>query len=358
MHNHHSSGCVRPSSLLPMVLSLLLLFVCSSGAIAQAKVATYQARDSVRFPVQVTDDQKRMLDGIRYKPASFTVEARSSAGPGDAAVTFPSPRPCGDAMVDRVSMEWYAARDEKGQPLDAPAVLIIHELDGGMRLSRLVAKNLAKQGLHAFVMHLPGFGERWSPDIVRDAEHFVTRGRQGIADARRARDAIAVLPHIDTTRISIQGTSLGGYVTSITAAIDDGFSNVFIFLAGGGLENILASSGGWESIVVWQVLNSEGFTVNDLGTGVLEPIEPMRLASRLPADKTWIISASADKFVRPEAARALATEARLPAEHQLSIPGDHLTCIVNLQTMVDLVARTCKQPAASTADASGQTKRR
>jgi dienelactone hydrolase len=351
MQKRHPSVCRRPSILLSGLLSIALLLLCTRSVVAQTKVATYQASDSVRFPVKVTDDQKQMLDGIRYKPAKFTVEARSSTGPGEAVVTFPSPRPSGDAMMDRVALEWYAARDEKSQPIHAPAVLIVHELDGSMRLSRLVAKNLAKLGLHTFIMHLPGFGDRWSPDIKRDAEHFIRRGKQGIADARRARDVIAVLPHIDTKRISIQGTSLGGYVTAVTAAIDGSFDNVFIFLAGGGLESILAKSGGWESLVVWQVLNSEGFTVNDLGTGLLEPIEPLRLASRLPADKTWIISASADKFVRPEAARALATEARLPAERHVWISGDHLTCVVNLQSMVDLVARTCKQPAATAAAA-------
>ena len=57
----------------------------------------------------------------------------------DARVFFASPKPCGDAVMDRVVVEWYA-RDANQQTIDAPAVLIVHELDGELRCSRLVAR--------------------------------------------------------------------------------------------------------------------------------------------------------------------------------------------------------------------------
>jgi len=46
---------------------------------------------------------------------------------GDVLVRFPSPVPTGDEHNDRVAVEWYVARDARWQPLEATAVVVVHE---------------------------------------------------------------------------------------------------------------------------------------------------------------------------------------------------------------------------------------
>lgn len=57
--------------------------------------------------------------------------------------------------------------------------------------------------------------------------------KQAVADVRRARDAAASLPLISGRVFGVQGTSLGGFVTSTAGGLDKGFDRVFILLAGG-----------------------------------------------------------------------------------------------------------------------------
>lgn len=93
-------------------------------------------------------------------------------------------------------MEWYVARDAMHQPVLARAVVIVHESGRGMTVGRILAKGLNVQGLHTFLIHLPGYGNRRSKTLG-GADLVISGMKQGIADVRRARDVVISLPLVD-----------------------------------------------------------------------------------------------------------------------------------------------------------------
>ena len=108
-----------------------------------------------------------------------------------------------------------------------------------MDVGRLIARGLNAHGIHTFLIHLPWYGRRAPETGKPTMEMILPALSQGIADVRRARDAVAALPVVDAGRIAVQGTSLGGFVTATAAGLDRGFDRTFILLAGGDLAGIV-----------------------------------------------------------------------------------------------------------------------
>ena len=73
---------------------------------------------------------REFLDGLTWDPGEFGVRTTAEEGDWDAIVRFPSPRPSGEERNDEVVLEWYAARDGERQITMAPAMLVMHILDG------------------------------------------------------------------------------------------------------------------------------------------------------------------------------------------------------------------------------------
>ena len=315
------------------VVLLAVLCVAASPPARQGLFGEFAARDSLHIKPDASADAQAMLDDLAWPAGPFQVLCQEIEGGGDdrfadALVTFPSPRPSGDEVNDRVVMEWYAARDKQGQPVDASAMLVLHILDGRMRVARLIARTFAFSGTHAFVLHLPHYGRRRGPEFNDQKVPLLVRLRQGVADARRARDAIAALPHVRGDSIGIQGTSLGSFVTSMSAALDDAFDPVFITLGGADIHGMLLH-GQRDSAKVREHLERSGYVgakLRDLAWRV----EPSRLAHRLNPECTWLYSAKDDQVVPAANARALADAARLTPEHHLWLSGNHYTCAIHL----------------------------
>jgi dienelactone hydrolase len=215
----------------------------------------------------------------------------------------------------------------------APAVLVLHILDGRMRIARGIARVLANKGMHAFVMHMPGYGRRRDGGGRRpDAAQFFSRAHQAVADARRARDAIAATPGVDPVSISIQGTSLGAFIAALAAAIDDGFDRTFLMLAGGDLPDMFVN-GRRDTAVLRAQMHAAGFKDAELAR-MLRTIDPEVLAHRLPAGRTWLYSARGDTVVPAANARALGKAANLDEQHHLWFSGDHYTCALHLPAIL------------------------
>ena len=239
---------------------------------------------------------------------------------------FPSPVSSGDAVNDRVSLEWYMPRDEQGAIREAPAVLVVHESGRSMPVGRLFARSFQAAGMHSFLIHLPYYGKRNADGRDPKPDQLFTLIRQAIADARRARDAIAVLPHVDARHIAVQGTSLGGFVAATSASLDRAFQSVFIMLAGGNLYEMF-QRGQREVAQARRELEQAGITDAQLKQ-LLWQIEPTRVAHRLDPQRTWLFSAEQDQVVPIANADALAEAAHLPDRHHIRVPGNHYTVIV------------------------------
>jgi dienelactone hydrolase len=315
---------------------VLLLIVCCVAAAPSLDVGlfgSFGALDSLKVEPDASPDAQSMLDELSWEVGPFKVKSEPYDSGGnrtlaDALVTFASPKPDGDAVNDKVVMEWFVARNGQGEPIEAPAMLVLHILDGRMTVARLIARTFAFSGTHAFVLHLPHYGRRRASNYHDDDAPFLVRVHQGVSDARRAKDAIAALPYIEQDRIGVQGTSLGAFVAAMSASMDRAFDPVFITLGGADIHGML-TQGQRDSKKVRQRLEQQGYG-GDALKQLAWRVEPSRIAHRLDPQRTWLYSAEDDQVIPAANARVLAKTARLDAEHHIWMTGNHYTCALHL----------------------------
>ncbi len=320
-----------------VVLAMPLAAATAADGPGFLKQFHFPARDSLDPGSEPSADARACLEGLVWTPGRFTVDCQQPiAGRGDALVRFPSPAPIGVAANDRVAMEWYVAGADHDKPRKARSIIVVHESGRGMVVGRLFATSLRKQGLHAFLLQLPGYGQR-APGGRPPAKQFFPLLRQAIADIRRARDAVVALPLIDPAHVSLQGTSLGGFVVATTAGLDGGYDSVFVTLAGGDLYDLIRH-GQRDTARVRERLTAAGVTNGQLKE-MARRIEPTRLAHRINPKRHWLFSGTRDTVVPMKNALALATAARLPGNRHVKLPANHYTGIIFLPSMCRLIAR-------------------
>lgn len=319
--------------LMAMLVAQVGLADDSTDRLAGVIGKSFQSTDSLDVGLERLADAKECLNELTWKPASFVTTCKlPSPGTGDAVLCFPSPIASGNATNDRVTMEWYAVRDENRQPKHAPAVVVVHESGSGMTIGRMFARGFQYRGFHAFLIHLPYYGDRREGDRPDD-KLFFTLMRQAIADVRRARDAVVSLPLIDDSSVALQGTSLGGMVSATSAALDDGYDHVFLTLAGGELYDMI-QNGQKDAAKVREKLQKSGIAGDELRQLFFQ-IEPTRVAHRLNPDRTWLYSGTFDTVVPMKNALALASAANLDPSHHVKMPANHYTGIIFLPGIMD-----------------------
>ena len=299
--------------------------------------ATFHGADTLSCDTDIKADAQECLSGLRWKPSDFAVRCEAAEPErGDLLIRFDSPISTENAINDNVSMEWYVARDKMRQPTSARAVVIVHESGRGMTVGRIFAKGLNAQGLHAFLIHLPGYGNRRT-EAADKVEHILTGMKQGIADVRRAKDVVVSLPLVQNDVVGVQGTSLGGFVTSTVAGLDDGYDRVFVLLAGGNLADVVMS-GNKDAAKVRAKLEAAGVTGDQIRE-FSKPIEPLRLAHRIDADNMWLYSGKYDDVVPPASSFALAAAAKLGEGHHVELLADHYSGVVYLPLVIQEIRR-------------------
>lgn len=326
----------------------LVLLLASTRTWAQEARSeqVFTAKDSFAPGDESIADAKACLEGLSWKPDSFKVTVQWNMEPLDPAIVrFASPLPTGNAINDLVALEWYSAKNDSNEVIDAPAIVVVHESGSRMEVGRLIAKALHAQGIHAFMIQLPTYGLRRPTDLVPQMDFVSTIMKQGIVDARRARDAVAVLPHVDRRSISIQGTSLGGFVTATAAGLDHGFSTVHIMVSGGNLYELI-TKGNREAAEMREKLAAAGYEGDKL-KALVAPIEPLRLAHRYDKKNTWLYTADRDQIVPPEHAEALRKAAGLDPGQQLMLPANHYTGIIYVPLIVKDIARKIRDELES-----------
>ncbi len=319
------------------VILLLVLTIAPGSQGAE----NFAAQDTLQVQVAETADARDMLRNLVWTPQPFAVTRTAGEQGCDWLVSFPSPRPQGDQINDRVVMEWYAAMDEKGKPIKAPAMVIVHILDGRMLVARTIARTFAFNGIHSFVIHLPYYGRRRPPGHADDFAAMPARWKQGIADVRRGKDAVAALPHVNKQRIGLQSTSLGGFVATVAGSVDNAFDPVFLVLAGADLHGMFLN-GERDTAKIRAQLAHAGFTPDNLRQFVWQ-VEPSRVANRLDPRRTWLFSAIDDTVVPAANARVLAETARLDEQHHIWLTGDHYTCAMHLPRITMDMINTIQQ---------------
>lgn len=314
--------------------------------------ASFEAFDTLSPVEEARDDSRKCLEGLTWQPGKFDISfEKPQADRGDWLVRFPSARPSGDPLNDVAAMEWYQAKNDQGQVVHAPAAVIVHESGSGMTVGRMIAKGLRQKGLHTFMIQLPYYGVRRDPENKPNGEKIFAAMHQSIADVRRARDAVAAVPHVDATRISLQGTSLGGFVTATTAGLDHGFHRVIIFLAGGDLYDVLMQ-GKQDAANMRRDFEEHGVGACDVKK-LLWTIEPLRLAHRMDPDRTWMFSGKFDDVVPLKNANLLADAANIKDSHHLKLTATHYSGIIFLPMVLNQMYDIMLQPATVNNSQSG-----
>lgn len=327
------SGIAMPS--MSVLCHCLILSIClARGNVwAEEVLSRALAHDSGVDWKDDLPDAQAMLTQIAWPATDFEVTWSPVEGRDfQRLVRYPTPHPSGDAKNDLVSMEWYMPKLPLLQEGPLPTIVVIHESGSAMPAGRAIARGIQLRGLHAILLHLPYYGERRGPK-GKDQSEFLITMRQGVADARRAFDAVAALPGVDKTRISIQGTSLGGFVTTSAASLDACYHQNFIMLAGGDLYSMIVN-GKQDTADLREKLEKAGYT-NDKLKALLNQVEPTRIAHRLPPARTWVYAALQDDVVPIRNVRILADSIPLDRQHRMEFIGGHYTAALWLPVVID-----------------------
>jgi hypothetical protein len=281
------------------------------------------------------DGEREVLSNLAWKPETFTAFSVDE-GDADLAIKFPSPKPQGNPHWDLAVMDWHFARNRARQVISAPAVVVLDILQGGNVVAGFIARTLSRNGLHAFILHLPQNGRRAQPGIEHDWAHFLPSLRQGASDARRARDVAASLPMV-TGGVSLQGTSLGGFVATMAGSLDAAFDNNILALTGGDVYGVL-TGGKMDAQRVRQSLRGVGFTDDKLREWLWQ-IEPLRVAHRMNPRRTWLFSARHDQVVSQKHSKMLAEAVHLDWSHHRQLAGCHYSCAINAHRFLQEMMR-------------------
>lgn len=327
------SGCT------PRCLALVVVLAVSgiSPPLIAAEARMLTARDTLSPPPPSSELERRILQHLTWEPREFPVSLTEKEGEEyQALLRFPSPFETGDAENDRVAVLWYRAAkpSEEGK---RKAVVVVHESGSAMPVGKMFARGFAARGVDAFLVQLPYYGFRRANRPALTEERVLIALRQGIADVRRARDAVAALADIDSQHISLQGTSLGGFVSATVAGLDHGFDRIFIMVAGGDLYSLL-EHGQRESADLKRRLDEVGYTGEKLRQ-ILDLVEPNHLAHRIDPQRTWLYSATQDQVVPLANALSFKEAARLSDDHHIRLWGDHVTTIVYFPVIADHVVQ-------------------
>ncbi|RLS56370.1 MAG: hypothetical protein DWH91_06830 [Planctomycetota bacterium] len=320
------------------------LWVGLSAHAEEPSEGTATASDSGTVWKDDRPDAQQMLEQLAWTRGRFPVTwSRVEGRDYQRLVRFPTPHPSGNAQNDLVSMEWYQPKKPLLEVGPLPVIVVIHESGSAMPAGRAIARGIQQRGLHAVLLHLPYYGERRG-EKRRDAADFLVTMRQGVADVRRAFDAVAELPGIDRQRISLQGTSLGGFVATSAASLDGCYHQTFIMLAGGDLFNMI-QTGKQDTARVREQLAAAGYEGEAL-RGLLNQVEPTRIAHRLPSQRTWIYAALQDDVVPIRNARVLADAIPLERSHRMEFVGGHYTAALWLPVVVDHFTQQARTPVS------------
>ncbi len=305
--------------------------------------ATFKAKDTLNPQKELNEDAKQCVEGLCWTPSHFDVRIeKADTHFGDWLIRFPSATPTGNATNDLVAMEWYQARDEKLSPAFAPAAIVVHESGSNMAVGRLIASGLQQLGVHTFMIQLPHYGKRRGSEGKPEGKDVMAAMKQAIADVRRAKDAVSSLPLVDVDRVSVQGTSLGGFVTATSAALDDSFYRVFIFLAGGDLYDVM-THGQKDAAKMRAELARAGIDDSQLKE-LLNPIEPLRLAHRLDPATTYLFSGLYDDVVPIQNSNRLAKAIGLEVSHHTTMLANHYSGIIYLPLLLTKIRNQMSEP--------------
>lgn len=218
-------------------------------------------------------------------------------------VTFPSPMETPHPNNNTVHAEYFRPVGDGPHP----GVVVLHILGGDFDLARLVARQLASNGVAALFIKLPYYGPRSEPGVnvqmVDENPHQTVKGfTQAVLDIRRGAAWLAAQEEIDPEQLGITGISLGGITTSLAATAEPRFVKICPILAGGDVARVSAESP--EAAVIRERFLSDGGSEEEL-IEILRPIDPCTYGANVHGRKILMLNATQDEVVPPACTESL-----------------------------------------------------
>lgn len=217
-------------------------------------------------------------------------------------LAFPSPVETSIPENNTVHAEYFVPKG----PGPFPAVLVLDILDGQQVVARGEALWLARSGVAALVVYMAHYGPR-RPEGSRvrflstNITHSLESVRQTVLDCRCAAAWLAGRPEVDANRLGIVGTSLGSFISAVTAAAEPRIKNVCLLLSGGALV---------DSFFDHPLAKPYTKPLDAIGgkavlKRIIAPADPITYAGQLKGKRLLMVAASRDEVVPPKAASAL-----------------------------------------------------
>jgi dienelactone hydrolase len=282
----------------------LLLITCPVLNAAE-KVPAMLEPASGTVHLDPKDDEKAGITG-RYSMPEFTFEYKLTpryhlrqTGVRVYDLTFPSPVKTDIPENDTVHAELFLPPGEG----PFPAAVVLDILQGNAVVARGEAMWMAQNGVAGLVVYMAHYGPRRPPNssvrlLSMNIPHTLSAIRQSVLDVRCAIAWLAHRKEFDADNLGIVGTSLGSFVSAITAANEPKIRNVCLLLTGGGLVDAYYDHPKAKPYVPIVDLFG-GKTTMKL---VLAPVDPLNYARQLRGKNLLMICASRDDVVPPKAA--------------------------------------------------------
>jgi dienelactone hydrolase len=284
--------------------SLSVLFVCCFCVSARGEGEAKSGK--TRFTPR--EDPKLLPERFRLDAYEFAWKLKAQydlpvSGVEVSSLTFPSPVKCKWECNNTVHAEYYRPTGKK-EPV--PGILILDILGGDQKLSRGLALHFAQNGVGALFVQMAYYGPRRPPEGVRlltpDIDHTMEGIRQTVLDCRCAAAWLEAQPEIDPKRLGMLGTSLGSFMTALTASMEPRLEKVALFLGGGGLVDAYWDHPKAKPYVAWGDLLPGA---KERMKALIAPVDPITYADRLKTHQLLMIAARRDDVVPPAAAKSL-----------------------------------------------------
>jgi dienelactone hydrolase len=288
--------------------SLLLVASLALPAPAAAPPTSDKVGHTGTFPFKASTNQENIPARYRLKSRTFAYEMDvkhqlKASGVTVYRLRFPSPLKSPVAENNTVHAEYYRPRG----PGPFPAVIVLDVTAGNQMLSRNMATVFARNGVAALFVQMAYYGPRrpanskrrlLSPNIAQT----VAAVTQTVLDLRVATAWLESRPEVDGKRLGIVGTSLGSFLSALTAEMEPKLGRAVVLLGGGGFVDAYYDDPRGE--LARKLYEAIGGT-KEKAKKLIAPIDPLTCAANLKKCKLLIIAAKEDDIVPPKMAEAL-----------------------------------------------------
>jgi cephalosporin-C deacetylase-like acetyl esterase len=270
----------------------VLALSCSLASLAEAQTEAWGSQP--RLPV--SSDGPRELAEYELPAERFSIqlgELEVHRSYARREVTFPSPL---QERWPQVHGTYYVPVGLRAGER-VPGAVVVHHLGGSFDAEAFLAQHLAQNGVAAFFISLPNYGERREEGTRQgflDPEDPVgsfTGFRQAALDVIRASDFLRAMPEVDPEQVGAVGVSLGAVVTALARGLDTRLGRTVLVIGGGDLPRLISESPEIQRFAEGIDLDPEQLQ------SVLTPVDPLTFASRVRTEDVLMLAARRDEVI-------------------------------------------------------------